>query len=564
MKTASTAMTTHLAQSTTTVTHIWSLVRQDGTAKYFTSLDVDIEYLSNAYLASTGFSRTNIEGTSDLSIDNLQVLGIFSESGIDEKELEAGYYDHAEFVISLINYEDVSMGVVELRRGRVGKTTRRDDGTFEIQLSGMIAALDQNVIDVYQTLCRVEVGHPKCGIPIKPDLRANSTAYALGDFVRVATAASTKVYDQVVQNPRFEHGTEAEHTGTGVSGAEIPGWTIADGIQFYLWDSAHDGLSAEEGTGWLQGGTGNDGECSQDVDIGGAVGNFARNVQQGADGNFRADFSIERANNDINDEGRVKVEFLDEDRAFISDLYDSTAEAISPLDTWTTRSVTNVAIPAAARYIRIRLMVFGITGAEIHSCFDSVAMSLYAGIPAFRLHESHEQYENRIYECTTAGTSSGLAVAFDTTVGNTTTDGSVTWTCREAWSRQFTVETVLSPTTFVAKLNGSSSWATGKGSGWWNHGNLVFETGDVNTDGRAYEVKNSTLYTSVVPDIYFEVELHRQPIEPIGPGQIGYISPGCDGQVDTCVAKFDNIDNFRGFPNVPGADAITRAVNVPS
>ncbi|MEO0916794.1 MAG: phage BR0599 family protein, partial [Pseudomonadota bacterium] len=38
------------------------------------------------------------------------------------------------------------------------------------------------------------------------------------------------------------------------------------------------------------------------------------------------------------------------------------------------------------------------------------------------------------------------------------------------------------------------------------------------------------------------------------PGDELRIEAGCDKRVETCRAKFDNLLNFRGFPDIPGED----------
>jgi uncharacterized phage protein (TIGR02218 family) len=39
-------------------------------------------------------------------------------------------------------------------------------------------------------------------------------------------------------------------------------------------------------------------------------------------------------------------------------------------------------------------------------------------------------------------------------------------------------------------------------------------------------------------------------------GDIFTIVAGCDKLKETCIAKFNNILNFRGFPDVPGIDKL--------
>ncbi len=45
--------------------------------------------------------------------------------------------------------------------------------------------------------------------------------------------------------------------------------------------------------------------------------------------------------------------------------------------------------------------------------------------------------------------------------------------------------------------------------------------------------------------------------EAIAPGDAFIVTAGCDKQFGTCKAKFANAANFRGFPYMPGNDAVT-------
>jgi uncharacterized phage protein (TIGR02218 family) len=43
---------------------------------------------------------------------------------------------------------------------------------------------------------------------------------------------------------------------------------------------------------------------------------------------------------------------------------------------------------------------------------------------------------------------------------------------------------------------------------------------------------------------------------PIEAGDAYTASAGCDKNASTCAGSFDNILNFRGFPHIPGPDAV--------
>jgi uncharacterized phage protein (TIGR02218 family) len=52
------------------------------------------------------------------------------------------------------------------------------------------------------------------------------------------------------------------------------------------------------------------------------------------------------------------------------------------------------------------------------------------------------------------------------------------------------------------------------------------------------------------------LELWQAMSEPIAPGDAFTVTAGCDKQFATCGAKFANTINFRGFPYMPGNDAV--------
>ncbi len=92
--------------------------------------------------------------------------------------------------------------------------------------------------------------------------------------------------------------------------------------------------------------------------------------------------------------------------------------------------------------------------------------------------------------------------------------------------------------------------ASGLGSfdaGWFERGRLVWTSG-ANT-GRAIEVR---AHRVVSGDVILEL---WQPMHfNIAGGDAFAVTAGCDKLFGTCVAKFRNGANFRGFPHMPGND----------
>jgi uncharacterized phage protein (TIGR02218 family) len=96
--------------------------------------------------------------------------------------------------------------------------------------------------------------------------------------------------------------------------------------------------------------------------------------------------------------------------------------------------------------------------------------------------------------------------------------------------------------------------ATGLGgfaSGWFGFGSLTWESGA--NAGREAEIARHEAGIGAVT-----LTLLEAPVRGISPGDSFTIRAGCDRRLETCRAKFGNAVNFRGFPHIPGQDAITR------
>lgn len=85
-------------------------------------------------------------------------------------------------------------------------------------------------------------------------------------------------------------------------------------------------------------------------------------------------------------------------------------------------------------------------------------------------------------------------------------------------------------------------------SGWFSGGKLSWTSGA--NAGRAMEVKAHGKANVVTLDLWQAMS------EAVTPGDTFTISAGCDKQFATCKAKFSNVASFRGFPYMPGNDAV--------
>ena len=96
-----------------------------------------------------------------------------------------------------------------------------------------------------------------------------------------------------------------------------------------------------------------------------------------------------------------------------------------------------------------------------------------------------------------------------------------------------------------------ASGLAGFDAGWFTSGTLTWTTGA--NAGRITEVLAHGLDGSIAT-----LTLLEAPVRAVAEGD-GFIArAGCDKRIATCTAKFANVANFRGFPNIPGQDAVLR------
>lgn len=96
-----------------------------------------------------------------------------------------------------------------------------------------------------------------------------------------------------------------------------------------------------------------------------------------------------------------------------------------------------------------------------------------------------------------------------------------------------------------------ASGLPGFAAGLFGLGRLEW-TGGAN-GGRRAEVARHQVSGGTV-----RVILAEAPIRPVVPGDLFIVRAGCDKRLETCRDRFANVLRFRGFPHIPGQDAVLR------
>jgi hypothetical protein len=535
-KTITSGMNTHLNLTVTTLATMWRLTRVDGTEFFFTDHDINITFEGNLYKAATGFNRSAIANNSTLGVDNLDIESVFDSADIQEVDLRGGKFDFAEIRIFMVNWSNLADGKISMRRGWLGEVVTTEQGFFRTELRGMTQVLSQSIGEIYQVECRVDLTDAKCGVPILPNLVQRNTVYKAADsqgpadFVRVNTAGVT---DPILLT-----------LGTNKGLDSLTGWTVTEGTP----DIQSTTPSPQEGSGYVGATVTATYEIEQIINVDTDL--TAAKIDTG---DYTMDVSCFYAQDtfDTDDTGQMVVDFLTAADALVSTAFDTGTLDPPTSGTWVEAALNGIAIPATTRKIRVRLRGDEVGAASNTRFYWDNFSAQFHDVASLTL-EGWEIHEDRVYECTTPGTTAATEPTYDTIIGNTTTDGTAVFTARDAFMRSATVNVVTDQETFTIN-NFSDARAV---DDWFNGGAITWVRGSAtdNNGGLTMEIRDWTNSSSTIKlflPMGFTIES----------GDKLRLYPGCDKRLATCRDKFNNVVNFRGEPHIPGADALLGTIN---
>ncbi|KKM80420.1 hypothetical protein LCGC14_1340050 [marine sediment metagenome] len=158
-KTISAEMTTMIGSEVMTLATCWHVTRTDGVERFVTDHDADVVFGGDTYEAASGLARTAIESKGDMSVDNLDIVGILG-GDITSADLRAGFYDFAEIEVFSVNWQDPDgFGKIQHRFGSLGEVQVRD-GAYKAEMRGKMQALERRRGKVYSPDCRANLFSP--------------------------------------------------------------------------------------------------------------------------------------------------------------------------------------------------------------------------------------------------------------------------------------------------------------------------------------------------------------------------------------------------------------------
>ena len=532
VKTTTAAFDTHLLQDLTTIATGWKITRTDGVVIGFTDHDIDIVIDSVTYLASSGYIRSAISSSASMNADNMEVHGFLDDTNLTSDDLRNGLYNFAQVEIFAYNWADVTptMGTIALRFGHFGEVTIRPSGEFKVELRGLVSQLGMKIGNIYQPECPLDLGETKCSVALKPPLRFGLKDYALGDRILVPFADSKEGVQLAVTNPGFETG-------------DTTGWTFP--VLSHTARGSNNVLMAKSGSYYMGEQilfTGADTEFSQTVSIEPGAPITTTKIDAL---DYKIRFKFNWAAEVWGMKYRARIYFQDGAFAQINsglDDFVQVYQSARPYLEWFEDSI-DVDIPTGTRNVVVELQsaidTDIATWGDTQMGYDDLSVCILD--KTYETADDYSRFSNIEFECTTAGASALVRPTFDTTLGNTTADGTVTWTARKPRYTFYDVVAAVSSQTVFTATN------IAEADDVFNWGVLEWLTG--NNVGRRIEVKDwllsSSLFTIALAAFY-EIQV----------GDTYTVHVGCDKSRSalTGCKFFDNVINFGGHPEVPGTD----------
>lgn len=242
LKSISPALKAHLALPVTSLATCWLIIRTDGRQFAFTTADFDVTIAGVTYSSVYGFAATAVSSGSTGQVDSLELAGVLADAGITRDDLKNGLFAYAQVFLSAVNWADLTMGQLKLRRGWLGEVTLSQAGVFKAELHGLTKALQQEFGNVLMPICRADLGDALCKVPIAPPAWQPGTQYTIAAVPGQSYVSNSFCTPLTKSTSALQQALFRAAVVSGPSGTTEPAWDTTVGHQTtdggVVWESA--------------------------------------------------------------------------------------------------------------------------------------------------------------------------------------------------------------------------------------------------------------------------------------------------------------------------------------
>lgn len=189
---------------------LWKLERSDGVIMRFTDHSHKIIYLGDEYTPTDGVSSSARRKQTGFSGQDVEILGIVSDSSITYDDLRAGLMDGTKIIETLIDYRFPYLGFLNQYKYTIINLTFSGE-VWEAKVEGISRELNQRVGRIYGRNCDNDLGDSICRVDVVA-LSENGTVFAI-NFVGPTARAVFDVTGLTEAAGFFDHGRLTWITG---------------------------------------------------------------------------------------------------------------------------------------------------------------------------------------------------------------------------------------------------------------------------------------------------------------------------------------------------------------
>ena len=163
MKTIPAHLQTVIASEVTTLATCWKVTRTDGQVFGFTDYNEDLVIDGVTYEAKTGYSKSQVQISDKLNVDNMELTGVLESPSITEADLSAGLWDFSTTEVFQVDYTDPAGGAIKLLKATLGQVVVHRN-SFTAEQRGMMQPLQNEFGQLFSPACRATLGDSRCTV----------------------------------------------------------------------------------------------------------------------------------------------------------------------------------------------------------------------------------------------------------------------------------------------------------------------------------------------------------------------------------------------------------------
>lgn len=201
MRTIPAALQAILSSESSTLCYLVSIGRKTKGNVFLTNTDNNVVFDSQTYVATGGFTISDIVLSSASLVQNLELIVSEESNRVNRDDIVAGEYANEAVTVTLVDWADTGADGVVLFAGKITDISFGTDGFIVLNVEGGMTEAKLLANETYSPLCRNALGDSICSFNINSTrflftVGSSPTDY---NFRTDATAADDYFTDGIVE-----------------------------------------------------------------------------------------------------------------------------------------------------------------------------------------------------------------------------------------------------------------------------------------------------------------------------------------------------------------------------